>query len=70
MDSYSAGGLGASVTLILWILHTIYTQVNHRRIRSNCCGRILSASVDIDPTDVPVRITPKIEVPLDNKDIK
>ena len=31
----------------------IYTALNHRRIRSNCCGRKVEASLDIENTTPP-----------------
>jgi hypothetical protein len=52
MDNYASGGLGASVIVFAGIL---YRLLNHKRIRSNCCGRIWTASVDIENS------TPKIE---------
>ena len=35
---------------ILGICSTVYAAVNHRRIRSNCCGKTLEASLDIEAT--------------------
>jgi len=52
MDNYASGGIGASVIVFAGIL---YRLLNHKRIRSNCCGRIWTASVDIENS------TPKIE---------
>jgi hypothetical protein len=52
MDNYAAGGIGASVIVFAGIF---YKFLNHKRIRSQCCGRIWTASVDIEET------TPKIE---------
>ena len=48
MDSYASGGIGATVVLILGML---YKFLDHKRLRSNCCG--WSASVDIED------VTPK-----------
>lgn len=50
MDNYGAGGIGASIVAVLGL---IYSAVNHKRIRSNCCGHLVSASVDIEPTTPP-----------------
>jgi hypothetical protein len=50
MDNYGAGGIGAGIVAILGL---IYSAVNHKRIRSNCCGYLVSASVDIEPTTPP-----------------
>ena len=52
MDNYASGGIGASVIVFAGIF---YRLLNHKRIRSNCCGRIWTASVDIENS------TPKIE---------
>jgi len=35
---------------LLGLLSTVYAAVNHKRIRSNCCGKNLEASLDIGPT--------------------
>jgi hypothetical protein len=48
-------GASATTISIFLVLAWIYKTVNHRRIRSRCCGHDLDASVDIDET------TPKIE---------
>lgn len=54
MDNYASGGIGASIIVFAGIF---YRLLNHKRIKSQCCGRIWTASVDIDNT-VP---SPKIE---------
>jgi hypothetical protein len=36
------------------ILGAIYTAVNHKRVRSRCCGKTLDMSVDVENT-TPVR---------------
>ena len=40
----------ASVSLALSVLGTMVLGWNHKRIRSACCGRIFSASLDIENT--------------------
>jgi hypothetical protein len=52
MDSnqYISGGIGASIVLALIIAKQVYNTINHKRIRSKCCGQNLEASVDIDET--------------------
>jgi len=50
MDNYATGGIGASIVIILGILYRIFNTVNHRRMRSECCGKYFSASVDIEET--------------------
>jgi len=58
MDPYATGGIGASIVATIVI---IYHAINHKRIRSNCCGKILSASLDVENT------TPNIVVPDKNE---
>lgn len=38
------------------ILGIIYTAVNHKRIRSKCCGKLFEASLDVENT-TPVKIS-------------
>jgi hypothetical protein len=47
MDNYGAGGIGASIIAVLGL---IYTAINHKKVRSKCCGREVSASIDIEPS--------------------
>jgi hypothetical protein len=47
MDNYGAGGIGASIIAILGL---VYTALNHKKVRSKCCGREVSASIDIEPS--------------------
>jgi hypothetical protein len=62
MDSnqYISGGIGASIVLALIIAKQVYNTINHKRIRSKCCGQNLEASVDIDET------TPKDAVKVEH----
>ena len=56
MDSSTILGLvGFGVS----IAGTIYAAVNHKRIRSRCCGKLLEASLDVDST-TPIKITPPV----------
>lgn len=47
MDSLASGGVGASIILVLGFL---YKLLNHKRVRSTCCGRKLEVSLDIEAT--------------------
>lgn len=62
MDSYASGGIGAGAVVALGIVYRIYLAVNHHRIRSNCCGKELVVSVDVEkttpPPDIKIRIPP------------
>jgi len=62
MDTNNTGII-AIVGLIISVGGSVMAVVNHRRIRSNCCGLPLIASVDIEdttPTDLRIKI-PKIK---------
>lgn len=48
MDAGAAmGGTG----LFISIVGIIYSAVNHKHIRSKCCGKELDFSIDIDSTE-------------------
>jgi len=62
MDNYASGGIGAGAVVVLGILYRVYLAVNHHRVRSNCCGKEIVASIDIEkttpPPDIKIRIPP------------
>ena len=41
------------VAIVVSVGSVILGIVNHKRIRSNCCGKILVASVDVESTTPP-----------------
>ena len=45
MDNSGVIGI---VALIISVIGTIITAINHKRIRSNCCGHRIEASIDIE----------------------
>jgi hypothetical protein len=48
MDTGTAlGGTG----LFFSILGIVYSAINHKHIRSKCCGRVYEVSIDIDPIE-------------------
>jgi hypothetical protein len=49
-SALSGGGIGMG---ILFIIGAIYKAVNHHRVRSKCCGKILEASLDVEETTPP-----------------
>lgn len=62
MDSFESGGVGAGIVIALGLIYKIYQAINHKHIRSRCCGRELDASLDISDTgNTPVRIAPAPE---------
>lgn len=50
MDSWASGGIGASIIIALGVIYKIYIAINHHRVVSNCCGRKIEVSLDIDET--------------------
>jgi hypothetical protein len=61
MDNYASGGIGAGAMVALAIAYRVYLAVNHHRVRSNCCGKELVVSVDVEKTTPPTEL--KIKVP-------
>ena len=48
MDTGAAlGGTGLFISLV----GIVYSAINHKHIRSRCCGRELDISIDIDSTE-------------------
>jgi len=50
MDSWASGGIGASIIIALGVIYKIYIAINHHRVVSNCCGKKIEVSLDIDET--------------------
>ena len=51
MDNpYVTGSIGATITIALGIGYKIFQVINHKRLRSNCCGKDLVVSVDVEST--------------------
>jgi len=49
-ESLTTAGLATGFTVIAGIL---YKAINHKRVRSNCCGKKIVASIDIEETTPP-----------------
>ena len=49
-DSDSSASTIGGISLFISVCGMIYTAINHKKIRGRCCGRELSASIDIDTT--------------------
>lgn len=65
MDNITSGGIGASAVLALGIAYRVYVAINHHRVRSNCCGKEIVVSVDVERTTPPVPAELKIKVPTE-----
>jgi len=57
MDGATLGQYSGYIALIISMGAMIIGVVNHKRIRSNCCGREGSVSLDISPTTPPEKPT-------------
>jgi hypothetical protein len=54
-NTLTTAGLATTFTVAIGILYKIYMAVNHKRIRSNCCGKKIEASLDIEDTTPPLQ---------------
>ena len=45
-----AGQVGGVLGIVLTVVGIIYGAINHKRFRSNCCGRKLEVSIDVENT--------------------
>ena len=53
------------MVVAIGILYKVYLAINHKRVKSTCMGKEITASLDIDETNT----TPKRTAPLnDSKD--
>ena len=68
MDNLSSGGIGAASVVALGIVYRVYVAVNHRRVRSNCCGKEVVVSVDVEETTPPTVL--KIKAPQEISETK
>lgn len=68
-NPYASGVIGAVATAIVGII----VKLNHKRVRSSCCGRKIDVSLDVDNTTPPnkkpsnIKIPEPIEIVVDNK---
>jgi len=43
----------ASIAMISSVSTVVFGALNHKRIRSNCCGRLTVSSIDVENTTPP-----------------
>jgi hypothetical protein len=60
-------GIIGLVALAISIIGSILGVINHRRIRSHCCGKDLIASIDVETTDTKEDL--KIKIPKRSEDV-
>ena len=59
MDNETSGII-AIIGLVISVGGSVLAIVNHKRIRSNCCGKKIEASLDIEETTPPTSLPPTI----------
>jgi hypothetical protein len=52
------GSYAGIISFVMVVTGAIYAAINHRQLRSRCCGRRMDVSLDIGPTQ------PSPEAPL------
>jgi len=52
-DILASAGISSTLIISAFVLYRLYLTINHKRIRSNCCGKKLVASIDIEETTPP-----------------
>lgn len=45
-----ASQVGGILGIVITVVGVIYSAVNHKRLRSNCCGRKIDIAIDIEST--------------------
>ena len=63
-DSISTqiGAIAGYISLCAMIVGSVIAMINHRRIRSNCCGGVATLSLDIDNTTPPKEPKPTVAI--------
>jgi hypothetical protein len=52
-NTLTTAGLASTFTVVAAILYKIFLVINHKRCKSNCCGKNLIASFDVEETTPP-----------------
>jgi len=66
MSSDGAMYGGGSLALVS-IIGLIYTKLNHKRIRANCCGKQIEMELNIDSIRDVAKVQPEETVEQDNE---
>jgi len=68
MSAEQVGSYTGLATGAIGILGTIIAIVNHKRIRSNCCGHRVEVSMDVEATTPPDAGDLRIKIPAKPSD--
>lgn len=63
MDSVS--NVGGYLGIIVTVGGIVFAAVNHKRLRSNCCGRKIDVSIDVEATNPSPTVDKGIQSPKD-----
>lgn len=55
LDSLKAGGVSATLILVVAVAFKLVTSICGHRLRSECCGRVATAAISVEPTTPPER---------------
>ena len=50
-----ASQVGGILGIVVTVVGVVYSAINHKRLRSTCCGRKIDIAIDIDSTSPQVR---------------
>jgi hypothetical protein len=64
MTDQQAGSYMGMASFALTILGAVYAALNHRRVRSNCCGSRIEASLDIENTTPPRAVDQQLSIKI------
>ena len=53
MDYSTIGGIAGLLSLAIVITERLVGLINHKRVKSKCCGRVAEASLDVENTTPP-----------------
>jgi hypothetical protein len=57
-NTMSQVGMSGGVVSILTIAVAVFKYLNHRNIRSHCCGRQVDLGIDVDTPPVVIAVPP------------
>ena len=64
MEAAGWAGIVSIVSVVIVVAREVIKAINHRRLRSNCCGKEAVVSVDVEATTPPKKEDdkPQLEV--------
>ena len=62
--------MGGILGIVVTVVGVVYSAVNHKRLRSTCCGKKIDMAIDIEstspiqPRHIQVKPHPEVEVTI------